>query len=138
VTTPFRILPRVTPDTEFFWTAGAAGRLRFLRCADCGYYNHPPTPVCPRCLSRRLAPAEVSGRATVATYTINHQPWIPGYDPPYVIAIVEIDEQPDVRLMTNVVDCPVDEVYVGMPVEVRFEQHDDVWLPLFAPTAGVA
>ena len=136
--TPFRILPKVNPDTEFFWTGGESGELRFLRCGDCHYYIHPPTPVCPRCLSRNVAPAAVSGRATVATYTVNYQPWIPGFDPPYVIAIVEIEEQPDVRLMTNIVECPPDAVYVGMPVEVRFEQHDDVWIPLFAPRAAVA
>jgi uncharacterized OB-fold protein len=75
----------------------------------------------------------VSGHATVATFTINHQPWIPGFDPPYVVAIVEIDEQPSVRLMTNIVGCAPDEVYVGMPVRVVFERHDDVWLPLFQP-----
>jgi uncharacterized OB-fold protein len=136
--TAFRILPKVNPDTEFFWTGGASGELRFLRCGDCHYYIHPPTPVCPRCLSRNVAPEAVSGRASVATYTVNYQPWIPGFDPPYVIAIVEIEEQPDVRLMTNVVECPPDAVYVGMPVEVRFEQHDDVWIPLFAPRAVVA
>ncbi len=138
MSTPFRILPRVTADTEFFWTAGRDGTLRFLRCQDCGYYIHPPTPVCPRCLSRSLAPEGVSGRATVATYTINYQPWIPGYEPPYIIAIVEIEEQPSVRLMTNIIDCPIDEVRVGMPVEVRFEHHDDVWLPMFTPATGVA
>ena len=80
---PFRILPRVNPDTQFFWTSGATGELRFLRCGDCQYYIHPPTPVCPRCLSRNVAPDAVSGRASVATYTVNYQPWIPGYDPPY-------------------------------------------------------
>ena len=57
----------------------------------------------------------------MATYTINHQPWYPGLDPPYVVAIVEIDEQPDVRLMTNIVNCGVEKVYVGMPVRVLFE-----------------
>jgi uncharacterized OB-fold protein len=75
----------------------------------------------------------VSGRAEVATFTINVQPWIPGFDPPYVIAMVEIVEQPSVRLTTNIVDCAPDDVYIGMPVMVRFEQYDDVWLPLFAP-----
>ena len=135
---PFRILPRVNPDTQFFWTSGATGQLRFLRCGDCQYYIHPPTPICPRCLSRNVAPEAVSGRASVATYTVNYQPWIPGYDPPYVIAIVEIEEQPDVRLITNIVDCPPEDVHVGMPVEVRFEQHDDVWIPLFAPRTEAA
>jgi uncharacterized OB-fold protein len=133
LTTPSRILPRVTDDNRFFWTSGADGRLRFLRCDECGRLVHPPSPVCPECLSKKLTPDAVSGRAIVATFTVNHQAWIPGFDPPYVVAIVEIDEQPDVRLMTNVVGCAPDDVRIGMPVQVCFEQHDDVWLPLFEP-----
>jgi len=131
---PFRVLPRVDDSNEFFWTSGKDGKLRFLRCQDDGTYVHPPAPICPVCLSRNLAPEPVSGRATVATYTINHQPWYPGLDPPYVVAIVEIEEQPSVRFMTNIVGCPPGDVQIGMPVEVTFEQYaDDVWLPFFAP-----
>jgi uncharacterized protein len=132
---PFRVLPRVTPENEHFWRGGEVGELRFLRCANDGYLVHPPAPLCPRCLSRDLAPHAVSGRATVATYTVNHQPWIPGFDPPYVIAIVQIEEQDDLRLMTNVVNCDLGEVRIGLPVQVVFEHHDDVWIPLFEPVA---
>ena len=130
---PFRLLPRLDDTNQFFWTSGADGVLRFLRCQTCGYYIHPPAPICPIDLSRDLAPEPVSGRATVHTFTVNHQPWIPGYDPPYVIAIVEIEEQPSVRLMTNIVNCPIDDVSVDLPVQVTFEHHDDVWLPFFEP-----
>ena len=130
---PFRILPRLGGSTEFFWTSGADGHLRFLRCQRCGYYIHPPAPICPVDLSKDLAPEPVSGRGTVHTFTLNHQPWIPGYDPPYAVAIVELEEQEGLRLMTNVVGCPPEDVRVGMPVRVTFEHHDDVWLPLFTP-----
>ena len=75
----------------------------------------------------------MSGRGTVHTFTVNHQPWIPGYEPPYAVAIVELEEQEGLRLMTNVVGCPPDDVHIGMPVRVTFEHHDDVWLPLFTP-----
>ena len=129
----FRILPRVNDENRFFWTSGEDGRLRFLRCDECGFFVHPPSPICPECLCKRLTPTAVSGRATVATFTVNHQPWIPGYDPPYVVAIIEIEEQPSVRLMTNIVRCAPDDVRIGMPVQVAFEHHDDVWLPLFEP-----
>lgn len=132
-TKPFRILPRLTPDNEFFWTSGADGRLRFLRCDDCGKYVHPPSPICPDCLSKDLTPTPVSGRATVHTYTVNHQPWIPTFDPPYVVAIVAIEEQDDVRLMTNIVGCSPDDVRIGMPVQVTFEEYEDVFIPLFEP-----
>lgn len=129
----FRILPRVAPDNEHFWTGGRDGELRFLRCGACGYWIHPPSPVCPVDLSRDVAPAAVSGKATVHAFTVNHHPWIPGFDPPYVIAIVALPEQAGLRLTTNIVGCAPDEVRVGMPVRVTFEERDGVWLPLFEP-----
>jgi uncharacterized OB-fold protein len=133
---PFRVLPRVTAANEHFWRGGEHGELRFLRCRACRTYVHPPAPVCPDCYGKDLAPEAVSGRATVLTFTLNHQPWVPAPDHPYAIAIVEIEEQPGLRLMTNVVGCPAQEVRVGMPVQVVFEPHDDVWIPLFTPRRG--
>jgi uncharacterized OB-fold protein len=50
-----------------------------------------------------------------------------------VIAIVEIEEEPAVRLTTNIVGCSPDDVHIGMPVQATFEQYDDVWLPVFQP-----
>jgi hypothetical protein len=94
---PFRILPRVTPQNEHFWKGGAEGELRFLRCQACKYYIHPPSPLCPECLGKNLAVETVSGRAHVLSYTVNHQPWIPGVPLPYTIAIVEIIEQKGLR-----------------------------------------
>jgi uncharacterized OB-fold protein len=130
---PFRVLPRVTPQNEHFWRGGEHGELRFLRCAACRSFVHPPAPVCPSCYGSALAPEAVSGRATVLTFTWNHQPWVPSPDHPYPIAIVAIEEQPDVRLMTNVLKVTPETLRVGMPVRVVFEQHDDVWIPLFEP-----
>jgi hypothetical protein len=129
----FRLQPRLDNDNRFFWTSGADGRLRLLKCADCSRFVHPPAPVCPDCLGSDLAPEAVSGRATVASFTVNHHPWIPGSEL-YVIAWVAIDEQPDVRLTTNLVDIDADDVEIGMPVTVIFEAvSDDVYLPLFTP-----
>jgi uncharacterized OB-fold protein len=134
---PFRILPRVHDLNRHFWTGGEDGELRFLRCQDDGTYVHPPSPRCPKCMGKNVEPEDVSGRATVVTYSINHQQWMPGPEVPYVVAIVEIVEQEDVRLTTNVVNCDVDEVHIGMPVRVVFEEHVDgderVWIPLFEP-----
>src|SRR5215831_9149118 len=85
---PFRLLPRLDDSNRHFWTSGADGKLRFLRCQVCGYWIHPPSPRCPQCLSKELGVEVVSGQATLHTFTVNHQPWYPGLDPPYVIAIV--------------------------------------------------
>jgi uncharacterized protein len=125
--------PKVTPENEHFWTGGARGELVFLHCPDCGRYVHPPSPRCPFCLGTHLAPRAVSGRGSVYAFTVNRQAWFPGLAVPYTIALVAIDEQPDVRLTTNIVECPPDTVRIGMPVEVRFERRGKAWLPLFAP-----
>jgi len=129
----FRILPRVRDDNAFFWTSGEDGRLRFTRCQSCGYWIHPTSPICPSCHSSELAPEAVSGDAVVHTFTINHQAWIPGFDPPYVVAIVELPEQEGLRLTTNVVNVEPGAVHIGMPVRVVFDNWEDVWLPLFEP-----
>ena len=132
--TPFRILPRITPENEHFWHGGADGELRFLRCVPCGEFIHPPAPLCPCCHSRELSAQTVSGQATVLTYTVNHQPWIPGFDPPYLVAIVDIEEQEGLRLTTNLVGCDAEEVEIGMPVKVCFEEYEDgIFIPLFEP-----
>ncbi len=130
---PVRILPQVTDRNEHFWRGGAEGELRFLRCQSCATYIHPPSPICPECLGKDLAPEAVSGRARVLTYTINHQPWIPGFEPPYAIAIVEMEEQNGLRLTTNIANCPLEDVKIGMQVRVVFEQCEDVYVPLFEP-----
>ena len=79
----------------------------------------------------------VSGRGTVFTYTVNHQPFNPAVPVPYVIAIVELEEQANLRIASNIVDCEPDSVRVGLPVEVRFERQDvgdeSVYMPVFAP-----
>jgi acetyl-CoA acetyltransferase/uncharacterized OB-fold protein len=131
-----RPLPELTPATAWFWTSGADGRLRVQGCTECSALVHPPVPICPVCRSRAWAPMVVSGRATVVGYTVNHHQWHPDFEPPYVIAVVALAEDPGVRLTTTVVDCDPTEVAIGQEVSVRFEHHEDVWLPVFAPTGG--
>jgi len=139
---PFRVLPRFTDQNRHFWTGGEHGELRFLCCRRCGMIIHPPVRLCPKDHCTKVEPEAVSGRARVATYTVNHQPWMPGPELPYVVAIVEIEEDPAVRLTTNIVGCAPEEVHIGMPVEVVFEKHADgddaVWIPLFQPAQGDA
>ena len=124
-------VPQINDDNRDFWTAGRDRELLIVRCNDCGYYIHPPSPRCPRCLSENVEPSPVSGRGRVYTYTVNRRAWSPGLEVPYVIAIVQLDEQPDLRLMTNIVGCSADEVAIDMPVRVEFREQGEAFVPVF-------
>jgi uncharacterized protein len=130
-----RTLPRLDPDNRAFWTGGAAGELRLLQCQDCQTFIHPPRPLCRHCLSEKVAPVAVAGTGVVHTYTVNYQKWHPELEVPYVIARVAIDGAPGVLLTTNIVGCPPEQVDIGDRVRVKFEQHEDVYLPLFEKIA---
>lgn len=133
--TTARKLPVLDAETGFFWTSGADGVLRIQRCGDCGHWQHPPLPRCPKCHSAAVAPQAVSGRGRVATFTVNRQQWQRGMDVPFVFAAVELDEQAELYVFSNVL-CPPEDARSGLRVAVTFERQDDVWLPLFAPVGS--
>lgn len=128
---PPRPIPRLDADNRAFWTGGAAGELRLMRCQDCSSFIHPPKPLCRVCLSENVKPEAVAGTGIVDTFTVNHQKWLPGLETPFVIARVAIDGAPGVYLTTNIVGCPVDAVDIGDRVRVTFEQQGEVYFPLF-------
>jgi uncharacterized OB-fold protein len=130
---PARTLPLLDDDNRTYWTSGADGALRIYRCQDCAYYVHPPVRFCPKCESRKVEAEAVSGRGVVTSFTINRKQWVPGLKVPYVLAMITIEEQDDVQLITNIVGCEPEAVTMGMKVKVRFEQQDDVWIPFFEP-----
>lgn len=131
-----RILPVVTEENAFFWQAARQGRLEISRCAECEAWLHPPTGVCARCGSRKVAPVEVRPTGRVHSFTVNEQLWNPLQEPPYVLAVVDLDEAAPVRLTTELVGVGPDEVEIGMPVRAVFEPQDAddrVALVLFEP-----
>ena len=128
-------LPELTDENTPFWTSGERGELVISRCEDCDHAIHPPQLLCPRCQSRRVAPRAVAGSGTVYTFTINHQPWMPDMAVPFVLAVVDVDGAPGVRVTSRLVDCDPAAVRIGQRVTVTFEQSGDVWLPLWRPLA---
>ena len=126
-----RPLPLPDPETAFFWEATARRKLEILRCQTCKTWIHYPKPACWNCSGRDLKPEEVSGRGTVYSYTVTHQD-VPGYTAPFAVVIVELEEQAGLRMVSNVIDVPPEDVRIGMPVEVTFQPvAEDVWLPQF-------
>ena len=131
-------IPRPDPaneDDARFWAALRAGELRVQRCATCGEFRHPPRPVCARCGSTASDWPVVSGAGEVWSFTIVHPPTLPAFADltPYGAVVVRLDE--GVFLVSNVVDCPVDELAVGRRVELEIVAvDDDLQLPLFRRT----
>lgn len=133
-----RPLPVINEMNDYFWRGGSDGRLRIMRCGACGIWFHPYQAACRECGSRDVGPQPASGRGTVIAVTVNHQPWFPHVPVPYVVALVELEERGPVRLVTNMIGVPVDRVRPGMAVQVRFEQHGDLFIPLFDPAEDAA
>jgi len=127
-----RILPPLGDVNRPFWTGGARGELLIQRCQSCDRYQHPPASRCLECGGEVEAVA-VSGRGAVYTFTVNRHPFNPAVPVPYVIAIVELAEQQDLRVPTNLVNCDPDALEVGMPVHVLFEDRGEIFVPVFAP-----
>jgi uncharacterized OB-fold protein len=128
-----RPLPVPTPETQHFWDGTKAHELRIQACDDCGHNYFPPRPFCPKCGSRSVSVKKASGKGTLHSYVIHHRPRA-GFEPPYAIAVVELDEGP--RMMTNIVECEQtpEALQLDMSVEVTFEaQNDDITLPFFKP-----
>jgi hypothetical protein len=135
-TTPKRQKPApvVTPETKQYWDAAQEGELQIQRCSSCGKHYFYPRPFCPHCWSEHVDWEQASGRATLYTWSVVYSNDLPPFPDkvPYAAAIVDLDEGP--RMMTRVVGCEFDELRVGMPLEVTFEQEtDEVTLPVFRP-----
>lgn len=126
-------LPTPTPISKPYWTAAREHRLSLQRC-DRGHVFYYPRSHCPECLSRDLEWIDCSGKGTLYTYTIARRPTGPGFedDVPFIIAVVAIEEGP--HITSNLVECPISDIHIGMPVQAAFEDvTDEVTLVKFRP-----
>jgi uncharacterized OB-fold protein len=115
-----RPLPVPSPLTEPYWAACRRGELAIQRCGGCGRYVHFPESTCPFCGGIDLSYETVSGRGTIHTFTVVHRSFLPGFTPPYVVAWIDLDE--GVRVFGDLVDCAAEDVAIGLPVRVCFEE----------------
>ncbi|MGW4338433.1 Zn-ribbon domain-containing OB-fold protein [Rhodococcus koreensis] len=128
-----RSFPQLTESNEAFWTSGASGNWKLPHCSLCNRYIHPGQPRCPYCLTNTVTPKGVTGLGNVFTYTINRYPWSEGWAVPYVAAVIELDDQPGLRVTSNLTAIDPEEVHIGMRVEVCFVESSGRWVPLFRP-----
>lgn len=126
--------PAVTPESLPWWEAAREGRLVVQRCKACGDERHPPSPCCRKCRSHDLEMRDTAGTGVVYTFSVVHQQYIPGMPEPYVVASIELDGTPGLRVVSNLIGIEPSEVRVGLPVEVVFEKmSDELTVPRFRP-----
>jgi uncharacterized protein len=131
--------PVPDPDSAGFWQATAAGRLELRRCQTCGIWCHPPLECCRRCGEpTRWEP--VSGEGSLYSFIVVHQPAVPGFTGmlPYVLGLVELDEQPGLRLVTRLEGADADRLQAGQRMRVRIVDHPggQFRIPVFHPLAA--
>jgi uncharacterized OB-fold protein len=124
----------VNRDNAGFWEGVGRHRLLIQRCTACGTLRFPWLPGCGACGCPDWDTVESGGEGTVYSYVVMHHPPFPAFDPPYAVALVELAE--GVRIVSNVVGVPYDEVRIGMPVRLAFRCYDeDLELPVFRAAA---
>jgi uncharacterized OB-fold protein len=126
---------RIDRDNIEHYRALAEGRLVINRCRDCGFWIYPHRPLCPRCLSWAVEPAEVSGRGRVFTFTLLQQVRDPAafIAEPVVAAAVELAEQPGLRYLSRIVGCPPSQLTLDMPVVLTWIDDKGRLMPAFEP-----
>lgn len=122
--------PAMNEDTQFFWSGAARGELLIQRCIACKTLRHPPRTMCGECGSLEWDAVRASGRGEVFSYVVMHHPPVPGFEMPFVVALVALEE--GTRIVTSIVGMEPADVHIGMPVEVDFLRVDDeLTLPVF-------
>jgi uncharacterized OB-fold protein len=116
------IPPAVTEETEPFWNAAKEGRLVVERCTACGAEAMPPRGICRQCRNRSMEWAEVTSPGVVYSFTVNHQRWLPDLQVPFAVVLVEFPDHPGVRVVGRLRNCPIENVAVGLRVDVGFEE----------------
>ncbi|HEY7168192.1 MAG TPA: Zn-ribbon domain-containing OB-fold protein [Candidatus Binatia bacterium] len=128
-------LPELTPVNQPFWDGARAGKLMMQKCKDCGTWIFCPRPVCGDCASENLAWVQLSGKGKIFSFTVIREvvgQALRGFAPdiPYITAWIDLDEGP--RFCSNIIETPIENVRIGMPVEAVFPDSDDgITLPKF-------
>lgn len=127
-------IPIPSPESEPFWEAARRHELLLPYCAACAQFFFYPRKFCPRCFSWEIEWRVCSGRGTLYSFAIQYRPQMIGFTPPYVTAIIQLEEGP--RMMTTLVGIDPDPALIkcDMPVEIEWQDvNDEIALPLFRP-----
>ncbi len=117
------------PETRPFWEAGRAGEFLLRICQDCGRFHWYPRAICPFCFSVRTEWRASGGEGVIYAYSVMRRA-----TPPYAIAYVTLSEGP--TMMTNIIDCDIDRLFIGQAVRLAFKPASDGRaIPCFRPVS---
>ena len=129
-------LPQPTEEAQPFFDALAEGLLVIQRCLACGTLGHPPKAMCSICQGTAFDWQPMSGKGEVYSYVVTHQAVHPAFVDHTPLATVEVQLPEGPRLTSNLIDVPPADVYIGLAVEVVFEDVGGAVLPLFRRLDG--
>ena len=120
--------PEINIGDEPYFSAAAEDKLLLKKCSDCGEYHHYPRGMCPFCFSTNVAWTEAKGSGTIYSYSVSRRAG------PVVYCIAYVTLAEGVTMMTNIVDCDLDDVRVGQKVKVVFKKTaGNFSMPMFTP-----
>ncbi len=131
-------IPLKDQDNKAYWNAADEHRLALQKCNDCNTYAHPPGPSCARCGSENVVWENLGNdvKAQIYSYIISYRPFLPGFqdDLPTIIAQAQLEKVPEVKIMCNVLNCDINDIQIGMPVQMIWEDiTDERALPQWTP-----
>jgi uncharacterized OB-fold protein/acyl dehydratase len=126
---PGRIPAPRAHDNGWWWDAIDRGELLIQKCKSCGTLRHPPRPMCHECRSLEWEGVPSRGTGSVHSWVVMHHPPVPGYDFPVAVGLVDLDE--GTRIVANIVDCPFEDIHIGMKVEASIEELGGIKIPVF-------
>ena len=132
--TPPKPLPTVLPLERPYWEHAKAHRLALQKCAHCGVFRFPASPVCAECDSDEYAWTPTAGRGQIVSWVVFHRCYFPSFESemPYNVALVQLDEGPVV--CTNIVGTDNASLRMGMRLRVVFEDvSPEFSIPKFTP-----
>jgi len=133
---------KITHDTKYLFRGWLEETLLINRCDDCSNFHHPPKPICPECWSSQVSPTQVSGRGVIHLAMFLRQgapaPGVDYTEGPHPVVSVNLEEQEGLRFSSTVVDCPLEDIRIGLPVELCWIERYGSPFPVFRPRSGDA
>jgi uncharacterized protein len=126
---PYKVLPSPNAETQAYWDGARNNELVIQQCQDCQALIHPPAYFCTRCATiiPHLGHTTVSGKGSLYSFALHYDNQIKGFEDktPYILALIELDEQAGLTVYGNVLNAAYEELRLGMPMEAIWEETDN-------------